>query len=67
MGCSPSFLAKNGQKCMFFAPFKLIENSFKVVKMTQNRSKPWAIVHASFSKMDKNACILHQQKYSKII
>jgi hypothetical protein len=46
MGYSPCFLAKNDQKCMFFATFKLIENKLKRVKMTQNRSKPWAIVHA---------------------
>jgi hypothetical protein len=46
MGYSPCILAKNGQKCMFFAPFKLIENHLKGVKMSQDRSKPWAIVHA---------------------
>jgi Ran GTPase-activating protein (RanGAP) involved in mRNA processing and transport len=36
-----------------FAPFKLIENNLKGVKMIQNRSKPWAIVHAFWSKMAK--------------
>jgi hypothetical protein len=30
---------------MIFTPFKLMENNLKGVKMTQNRSKPWAIVH----------------------
>jgi hypothetical protein len=40
MGYSSHFLVKNGQKCMIFAPFKLIENKLKGVKMTQNRSKP---------------------------
>ena len=28
----------------------------KGVKMTQNRSKPWAIAHAFCSKMAKNDC-----------
>jgi hypothetical protein len=32
MGCSPCFLFKNGQKCLFFAPLKLIENNLKGVK-----------------------------------
>jgi hypothetical protein len=40
---------------MIFAPFKLIETNLKCVKMTQNRSKPWAIVHTFWSKMAKNA------------
>jgi hypothetical protein len=35
MGYSPCFLAKTGQKCMLFAPFKLIENK-KGVKNIQN-------------------------------
>jgi hypothetical protein len=43
---------------MFFAPLKFIENNLKGVKMTQNSSKPWAIVHAFWSKMAKNG-----QKY----
>jgi hypothetical protein len=55
MGYSPCFLVKNGQKRMFFAPFKLIEMYLKGEKMTQNRSKPWAIVHAFWSKMAKNS------------
>jgi hypothetical protein len=55
MGYSPCFLAKNGNKWIFFAPFKLIENKLKGVKMTQHRSKPWAIVHTFWSKMAKNA------------
>jgi hypothetical protein len=40
MGYSPCFLAKNGQKRMLFAPFKIIDNNLKGVKMTENRSKP---------------------------
>jgi hypothetical protein len=35
-------------KCMFFASAKIIENYLKGEKMTQNRSKEWAIVHAFF-------------------
>jgi recombinational DNA repair protein RecT len=59
MGYSTCFLVKNGQKYMFFAPLKLIENNLKGVKMTQNPSKAWAIVHAFWSKMAKNTCFLH--------
>jgi hypothetical protein len=62
MGYSPCFLVKNSQKSMFLAPAKIIEINLKGVKMTQNRSKPLAIVHAFWSKMVKNACFLHQQK-----
>jgi hypothetical protein len=40
---SPCFLAKNDPKCMFFEATKIMENILKVVKMTQNRSKAWAI------------------------
>jgi hypothetical protein len=47
---------------MFFAPFKLIENNLKGVKMSQNRSKQWAIVHAFWSKITPNACFLQKQK-----
>jgi hypothetical protein len=39
MGYSPCFLAKNDQKCMFFAPSKVIENNLKDAKMTQNGQK----------------------------
>jgi hypothetical protein len=60
----------SGQKCPkmhVFAPFKLMGNHLKGVKMNQNPSKPWSIVHAFWSKMDKNACFLHLLNYSKII
>jgi hypothetical protein len=50
MGYSPCFLVKNGQKCMFFASAKMIEINLKGVKMSQNRSKPWAIVMFFFAK-----------------
>jgi hypothetical protein len=33
-------------KMHVFEPFKLMANNLKVVKMSQNRSKAWAIVHA---------------------
>jgi hypothetical protein len=46
MGYSLCFLAKNVPKCMFFPPAKIIENNLKGVKVTQNQSKAWAIVHA---------------------
>jgi hypothetical protein len=36
-----------------------MENDLKGVKMTQNRSKPWAIVHAFWPKMVKNPGFLH--------
>jgi hypothetical protein len=32
MGYRPCFLVKNGQKCMFFAPLKLMANNLKGVK-----------------------------------
>jgi hypothetical protein len=35
-----------------------MENNLKGVKMRQNRSKAWAIVHAFWPKMAKNACFL---------
>jgi hypothetical protein len=62
MGYSPCFLVKNGQKCVVFPSDKIIEINLKGVKMTQNISKPWIIVHAFWSKMAKNACFLHQIK-----
>jgi hypothetical protein len=40
-GYSPCFLAKNDPKCMFLQN----ENNLKRVKIPQNPSKPWAIVH----------------------
>jgi hypothetical protein len=46
---------------MFFAPAKIIENNLKGVKMSQNRSKPWAIVHAFWPKMIQDGCFLHQK------
>jgi hypothetical protein len=39
---------------MFFATGKIIENYLKGLKMTQNRSKPWAIIHAFWPKMTEN-------------
>jgi hypothetical protein len=59
MGYSPCFLAKNDLKCMFFVSAKIIENNLKGVKMTQNPSKAWAIVHSCWPKMTQNACFLH--------
>jgi hypothetical protein len=39
MGYSPCFLAKNGQKRMFFTPAEIIENNLKGLKMSENRPK----------------------------
>jgi hypothetical protein len=47
---------------MFFEPAKIMGNNLKGVKMTQNRSKPWAIVHAFWPKITGSACFLHHQK-----
>jgi hypothetical protein len=44
-----SFWPKTTQNACFFAQEKIIENDLKGVKWTQNRSKPWAIVHAYFN------------------
>jgi hypothetical protein len=40
------------------ACFWIQENNLKGVKMTENPSKPWAIVHAFWPKMPENACFL---------
>jgi hypothetical protein len=45
MGYSPCFLVKNDKKSMFFASAKVFEINLKGVKISQNRSKPWAIWH----------------------
>jgi hypothetical protein len=49
MGHSPWKMAKNEQKLMHFIHPKRIKNNIKRVKMTQNRSKPWAMVHGTWS------------------
>ena len=54
MGYSPCFLLKNGQKWLVLKGWEIIHIFPKGVKMTQNRSKPWAIAHAFCSKMAKN-------------
>jgi hypothetical protein len=48
-------LYRNGQKCRFFAKSKIIGIYLKGVKMTQNRSKAWAIVLAFCTEMAQNA------------
>jgi hypothetical protein len=40
------FGKKMTQNACFFPPAKVIENNKKAVKMSQNRAKAWAIVHA---------------------
>ena len=54
MGYSPCFLLRNGQKWGFFKGCEILQIFSKGVKMTQNRSKTWAIGHAFCSKMAKN-------------
>ena len=51
MGYSPCFFLKNANISSIFLPWKIIHICQKGVKMTQNRSKPWAIAHAFSSKM----------------
>jgi hypothetical protein len=65
MGYSPCILNKNDTKCMFFASGKIIENNLKGVKMSQNRSKTWVIVHSFCLKVAKEACLLHLLKNRK--
>jgi hypothetical protein len=43
------------QNACFFHKQEIIENNLKSVKMNQNRSKVWAIVHAFWPKMTQNA------------
>jgi hypothetical protein len=45
---------------MFFAPAIIIENNLKGVKISQNRTKAGAIVHAFWPRLAKNASFLHQ-------
>ena len=63
MGYSPCFLLKNGQNWQFFKASEILPIFPKGVKMTQNRSKPWAIAHAFCSKMAKIDSFRRPEKY----
>jgi hypothetical protein len=43
----------------------VLKNHIKGVKIGQNGSKPWAIVHAFWSKKPKNECFLILKNHIK--
>ena len=63
MGYSPCFLLKNGQNWQFSKAWEIFRIFPKGVKITQNRSKPWAIAHAFCSKMAKIDSFWRPEKY----